>query len=227
MLPLESAAIVRGLLRCHYTKEAWEVLEDELSLPLEGWVDFHRSDTFDDDEVHLEKESIRRQLEIRGRLVHRARSIGSIASRHFYEEEPTAAMNAIQKLKDMGGIVKEAGLTADPSRWPCNIVYFVLDAMVVFPPENKDVTFEALCNALVRRTCFVTGAVGMDGCPEADRGEVAFIGRSNVGKSSLVNMVSHCFGASTFNVIAVPICQTSAHFPICCYFIPSWDNNVV
>ena len=102
MLPLESAAIVRGLLRCHYTKEAWEVLEDELSLPLEGWVDFHRSDTFDGDEVHLEKESIRRQLEIRGRLVHRARSIGSIASRHFYEEEPTAAMNAIQKLKDMG-----------------------------------------------------------------------------------------------------------------------------
>lgn len=262
MLPLESAAIVRGLLRCHYIKEAWEVLEDELSLPLEGWVDFHRSDTFDGDEVHLEKESIRRQLEIRGRLVHRARSIGSIASRHFYEEEPTAAMNAIQKLKDMGGIVKEAGLTAedlgipwdrfvkgaalceskrrdgkwdvsneksgeDPSRWPCNIVYFVLDAMVAFPPENKDVTFEALCNALVRRTCFVTGAVGMDGCPEADRGEVAFIGRSNVGKSSLVNMVSHCFGASTFNVIAVPICQTSAHFPICCYFIPSWDNNVV
>ena len=53
----------------------------------------------------------------------------------------------------------------DPSRWPCNIVYFVLDAMVVFPPENKDVIFESLCNALVRRTCFVTGAVGMDGCP--------------------------------------------------------------
>jgi GTPase involved in cell partitioning and DNA repair len=35
----------------------------------------------------------------------------------------------------------------------------------------------------------------MDGCPEADRGEVAFIGRSNVGKSSLVNMVSvSCLG---------------------------------
>ncbi|KAL3792203.1 hypothetical protein ACHAW5_004078 [Stephanodiscus triporus] len=226
MLPLESAAIVRGLLRCHYTKEAWEVLEDELSLPLEGWVDFHRSETFDDNEVHLEKESIRRQLEIRDRLVHRARSVGSIASRHFYEDEPTAAMNAIQKLKDMGSIVREAGLTAedlgipwdrlvkgaalceskrrdgkwdinneesgeDPSQWPCNIVYFVLDAMVAFPPENKDVTFEALCNALVRRTCFVTGAVGMDGCPEADRGEVAFIGRSNVGKSSLVNMLTN------------------------------------
>jgi GTP-binding protein EngB required for normal cell division len=262
MLPLESAAIVRGLLRCHYTKEAWEVLEDELSLPLEGWVDFHRSDTFDDDEVHLEKESIRRQLEIRDRLVHRARSIGSIASRHFYEEEPTAAMNAIQTLKDMGGVVKEAGLTAedlgipwdrfvkgaamceskrrdgkwdvrneksgeDPSRWPCNIVYFVLDAMVAFPPENKDVTFEALCNALVRRTCFVTGAVGMDGCPEADRGEVAFIGRSNVGKSSLVNMVGRCVDASIFNVITMPMCQKSAHFLIFFYVIASWDNNAV
>ena len=77
----------------------------------------------------------------------------------------------------------------DTTQWPCNIVYTVLDAMVAFPPENKDVTFEALCNALVRRTVFVTGAVDMDGCPEADRGEVAFIGRSNVGKSSLVNMV--------------------------------------
>jgi hypothetical protein len=181
MLPLESAAIVRGLLRCHHTKEAWEVLEDELSLPLEGWVDFSRGETLDDDEeVHLEKESIRRQLEIRDKLVHRARSIGSIASRHFYEDEPTAAMDAIQKLKDMGGIVKKAGLTSedlsipwerfvkgaalceskrrdgkwdkkneesseDPTRWPCNIVYFILDAMVAFPPENKDVTFEALC----------------------------------------------------------------------------------
>ena len=63
----------------------------------------------------------------------------------------------------------------------------------IHPPENKDVTFEALCNALVRRTVFVTGAVNMDGCPEADRGEVAFIGRSNVGKSSLVNMVRWCY----------------------------------
>jgi len=227
MLPLESAAIARGLLRCHYVEEAWEVLEDELSLPLDGWVDFDESNiNGDDKEVHLEEEAIRRQLEIRDRLIHRARSIGSIASRHFYEEEPTLGMHAIQKLKDMSGIVKDAGLTAedfgmpwerlvrgaalcekerrggkwgdsderneeDSSQWPCNIVYNVLDAMVTFPPENKDVTFEALCNALVRRTVFVTGAVSMEGCPEPDRGEVAFIGRSNVGKSSLVNMLTN------------------------------------
>lgn len=226
MLPLESAAIVRGLLRCHYIEEAWEVLEDELSLPLDGWVEFDTSAIDDNaDEIHLEEEGVRQQLEIRDRLIHRARSIGSIASRHFYDEEPTAGMRAIHKLKDMGSIVNDSGLTAedlglpwdrfvrgaavceskrrdgkwddggneksgeDPSQWPCNIVYTVLDAMIAFPPENNDATFEALTNALVRRTVFVTGAIGMDGCPDADRGEVAFIGRSNVGKSSLVNMV--------------------------------------
>lgn len=227
MLPLESAAIVRGLIRCQYIDEAWEVLEDELSLPLEGWVEFDdviSTDSKEDDELHLEEETVRRQLEIKDRLIHRARGIGSIASRFFYEEEPTGGIQAIQRLKEMGDIVNQSGLTSeelgmpweriirgaalcenkrrsgkwdgidsnsdeDTTQWPCNIVYTVLDAMVAFPPENKDVTFEALCNALVRRTVFVTGAVDMDGCPEADRGEVAFIGRSNVGKSSLVNMV--------------------------------------
>jgi len=212
------------------------VLEDELSLPLEGsvqWENYNEENNkrnkneMNDDELHLEDESIRRRLEARDKLVHRARSISSIASRHFYEMEPTEGINAVGKLKEMGGIVHQAGLTAEdvgipwdrlvkgaalceskrrdgawdnidesedataetPNSWPCNIVYTVLDAMIAFPSENKDVTFEALCNALVRRTVFVTGAVDMEGCPEADRGEVAFIGRSNVGKSSLVNMV--------------------------------------
>ncbi len=208
------------------------MLEDELSLPLEGSVQWETNERnkndMNDDELHLEDEATRRRLEARDRLIHRARSISSIASRHFYEMEPTEGIKAVGKLKDMGGIVKEAGLTAEdvgipwdrlvkgaalceskrrdgkwdnvdesddgaesPSSWPCNIVYTVLDAMIAFPSENKDVTFEALCNALVRRTVFVTGAVDMEGCPEADRGEVAFIGRSNVGKSSLVNMVSY------------------------------------
>ena len=73
---------------------------------------------------------------------------------------------------------------------PCNLVYAVLDAMTTFPSVNDDRTYEVLSNALVRRVVFVTGAVDMETCPQADRGEVAFIGRSNVGKSSLVNMVS-------------------------------------
>lgn len=72
---------------------------------------------------------------------------------------------------------------------PCNVVYSVLAAMSTFPSDNDDLVFEAISNALVRRVLFVTGAIDMSGCPPADRGEAVFIGRSNVGKSSLVNMV--------------------------------------
>jgi hypothetical protein len=225
MLPLESSAIVRGLTRCHCVTEAWEVLEDELSLPLHGWVDFDSTATFNEDQQHLDEEATRRRLEVKERLIHRARGIGSIVSRHLYQEEPTAALAAVDKLRTMGQIVNEAGLTPSeldmpweklvrgaamcesqrrngvwdsipetspesPSTWPCNFVYPVLDAMIAFPSDNNDRTFEALCNALVRRTVFVTGAVDLKGCPSPDRGECAFIGRSNVGKSSLVNMVS-------------------------------------
>lgn len=72
---------------------------------------------------------------------------------------------------------------------PCNVVYSVLNAMTTFPSDNNDLVYEAISNSLVRRVLFITGAVAMDGCPPADRGEAAFVGRSNVGKSSLVNMV--------------------------------------
>jgi len=63
--------------------------------------------------------------------------------------------------------------------------------LVTFPSDNDDRLYEVLSNALIRRTVFITGAVNMDGCPDADRGEVVFIGRSNVGKSSLVNMITN------------------------------------
>jgi hypothetical protein len=74
---------------------------------------------------------------------------------------------------------------------PCNVVYSVLNAMTTFPSDNDDLVYEAISNSLVRRVLFITGAVDMNGCPPADRGEAAFVGRSNVGKSSLVNMVGH------------------------------------
>ena len=68
-------------------------------------------------------------------------------------------------------------------------MYAVLNAMATFPSDNNGQTYEVLSNALVCRILFVTGAVSVDGIPKADHGEVAFIGWSNVGKSSLVNMV--------------------------------------
>ncbi len=39
-------------------------------------------------------------------------------------------------------------------------------------------------------TDFVKGVVAMDGLPEADRMEVCFAGRSNVGKSTLINALT-------------------------------------
>lgn len=80
---------------------------------------------------------------------------------------------------------------------PCNVVYSVLNAMTTFPSENDDLVYEAISNSLVRRVLFITGAVDMNGCPPADRGEAAFVGRSNVGKSSLVNMVGHAHWATS------------------------------
>lgn len=41
----------------------------------------------------------------------------------------------------------------------------------------------------IREATFVTGAVSMTGMPVDGLSEVAFVGRSNVGKSSLINML--------------------------------------
>ena len=48
---------------------------------------------------------------------------------------------------------------------------------------------QALANALVHDVSFVTGGVSMATLPQIPLQEAAFVGRSNVGKSSLVNML--------------------------------------
>lgn len=140
-------------------------------------------------------------------LKHRALSLASIISRHFFEGEPSMAVQACNKLVDMGSVITQSGLLASEigMPWsrlikgaaqceagrrngtvipclpdvplPTNLAYAVLHAMMTFPSDNSDEIYEALSNALVRRSVFVTGAVTMDGCPPADRGEVVFIGR--------------------------------------------------
>lgn len=68
-------------------------------------------------------------------------------------------------------------------------VFEVLDMLRLGEVKPDNETFEFLANAAVRQVRFVTGAVSMNTLPEPLGVEVAFVGRSNVGKSSLVNMI--------------------------------------
>jgi ribosome biogenesis GTP-binding protein YsxC/EngB len=96
-----------------------------------------------------------------------------------------------ESKRRVGSLKPCVGPGVEDVELPCNLVYSVLNAMCTFPSDNDDLVYEALSNALVRRVLFVTGAVDMNGLPPADRGEAVFIGRSNVGKSSLINMVTN------------------------------------
>jgi len=60
-----------------------------------------------------------------------------------------------------------------------------------FPLEEQDAaTIEAGRQLFAQETTFLKGVVGMDGLPKPDRLEVCFAGRSNVGKSSLINALT-------------------------------------
>jgi GTP-binding protein len=43
---------------------------------------------------------------------------------------------------------------------------------------------------IIRKAVYVKGSISHNECPSPDRPEYAFIGRSNVGKSSLINMLT-------------------------------------
>ena len=57
-------------------------------------------------------------------------------------------------------------------------------------PEPTDEEREKGRLLFAGETTFLKGVVAMDGLPEADRIEVCFAGRSNVGKSSLINALT-------------------------------------
>ena len=54
-------------------------------------------------------------------------------------------------------------------------------------PIFDDETLETARVLFAREATFMMGAVSVDGLPSPDLPEVAFAGRSNVGKSSLIN----------------------------------------
>lgn len=63
--------------------------------------------------------------------------------------------------------------------------------MLPFPLAELDASDLRAGDTLFRQqTNFLKGVVAMDGLPAADRIEVCFAGRSNVGKSSLINAVT-------------------------------------
>ncbi|KAL1514786.1 hypothetical protein AB1Y20_003872 [Prymnesium parvum] len=68
-------------------------------------------------------------------------------------------------------------------------VYACLDAMAAAKLAPDAENLQVMVDALVKDVRFVTGGVSMGTLPTDPLPEVAFVGRSNVGKSSLVNMV--------------------------------------
>ena len=153
ILPMESSAIVRGLLRVHKINEALNVLDEELAVPLEPPSNQELA------AAHKEK------------VKHRAQSIASFASRECYEDNAVQALLACQMLREVGPIVRATGLNAEEVNMPwlrivkgaaqyeshrrkgmtkayddsgSNLLYTVLDAMATFPSTNSDDVYESL-----------------------------------------------------------------------------------
>lgn len=84
-------------------------------------------------------------------------------------------------------------------------------------------------NAKIKKSVYVSSSVDLRGCPPQDFPEFAVIGRSNVGKSSLINMltqksklakVSKEPGRSMGSAVAKLLCQQDKYSTCWYYCVP-------
>jgi GTP-binding protein len=54
---------------------------------------------------------------------------------------------------------------------------------------TQEISIQYLCTMLIKSAKYIISSPDQEKCPPPDRPEYAFIGRSNVGKSSLINML--------------------------------------
>lgn len=113
MTSFESAAILRGLLRMHKVDAAFELLEEELAVVQDV------NGTHDND-----------------RLKHRSQALGSIASRHFFENDPKVAIRACHMLAELGPTIVEAGLSAEELEMPWYRILIAADQCKANHPNH-------------------------------------------------------------------------------------------
>jgi GTP-binding protein len=209
-VPSESASLIRALLRTHNVSAAVTILDEELPLPnnaitvlptaqvkellllrsssllLVASYHFAHGDA-------MQAISACEELSAMGPLVEQSGLVASDLNGLSWDRliRDASHCESLRRRNRVTTSSTHFAETEAQSSLPCNVVYSALDAILYFPTKLNDQAYEALANSLVRRVVFVAGAVSVDNFPPSDRGEVAFIGRSNVGKSSLLNMVTN------------------------------------
>eukprot|EP00566_Odontella_aurita_P019151 CAMPEP_0113537496 /NCGR_PEP_ID=MMETSP0015_2-20120614/6858_1 /TAXON_ID=2838 /ORGANISM="Odontella" /LENGTH=310 /DNA_ID=CAMNT_0000436997 /DNA_START=34 /DNA_END=966 /DNA_ORIENTATION=+ /assembly_acc=CAM_ASM_000160 len=126
MTPFESAAIVRGLLRLQRSEDAFDLLEEELSM----------------DSLHAENPD---------RIKHRASALSSIASRYFFEHQPAVAIRACRMLAEVGVVIKQSHselLTAEELEMPWYRILAGADECQVAHPSKCEDIDEAVVGAM-------------------------------------------------------------------------------
>jgi GTP-binding protein len=99
----------------------------------------------------------------------------------------------------MGGKDKDRCRILDAGYWMLDTGYWMLDKFRIketpYYTYTLSVTWFAistfiyLCSMHIKTARYIISSPGYEKCPVPDKPEYAFIGRSNVGKSSLINML--------------------------------------